>query len=428
MALELGLTNSLLLISIIILTLGAAFSIKDRRIGFIASIIAIVVSVASLTAETYFYGVFVAAIGLLNIFCLYISQNQIKGIDYALVALMVLATVWVILSNNFAVILATFVLVSVPTYVLVLTGEKDLKLEVGIKYITFMVFATVLFLIGSLLLVFSSQVFSAQASPILYIIGYVFLILGLSLEVGVAPLHEWVPDVFAAADAIPISIVASLAKIVPFIVAFKILIATSTPLTESITLFTAFLAVVSMFVGNIGALTSREHGRVLGYSTVANMGYVLATLVAIVRLEFVYLAIAGALLQLFANSAGKIGFFTAIKKEGMGSPFTYALALSFIGMPPLMGFWSKLFITLSLVNSGYLWLAVLLVLNSAISVPYYLRLARELGKGRGTGIVNLIGLLVTLLVIVTLYPPDWFLQGVKGVVVMFGISGISGIS
>jgi NADH-quinone oxidoreductase subunit N len=405
----------LLLASIVILTLGAALSLKDRRIGFFASIIAILFSMLSLTGETYFYGVFVAAIGFLNLICLSISESQIKGIDYALVALMVLATVWVILTNNLAIILGTFILISVPTYVLVLTGEK-LKLDVGIKYITFMVFATVLFLIGAILLVFS------QSNATLYVVGYVLLILGLSLEIGVAPLHEWVPDVFAAADPIPISIIASLAKIVPFIVAFKILIATSSPITPAITLFTAFLAVVSMFVGNIGALTSREAGRVLGYSTVANMGYVLATLVAIVRLEFIYLAIAGALLQLFANSAGKIGFFTAIKKEGMGTPFTYALALSFIGMPPLMGFWSKLFITLSLVNTGYLWLAVLLVLNSAISVPYYLRLARELGRGRGVGIANLVGLLTALIVIITLYPPDWFLQGVKEIAVGFGIS------
>ena len=407
---------TLLFGSIIILTLGAALSLKDKRIGFFTSILAILLSMASLTGETYFYGVFVVAIGFLNLICLSISENQIKGIDYALVALMVLATVWVILSNNFAIILGTFILISVPTYVLVLTGEKELKLDVGIKYITFMVFATVLFLIGAVLLMFS------QSYATLYVVGYVFLVLGLSLEIGVAPLHEWVPDVFAAADPIPISIVASLAKIVPFIVAFKILIATSNPITPTITLFTAFLAIVSMFVGNIGALTSREAGRVLGYSTVANMGYVLATLVAIVKLEFMYLAIAGALLQLFANSAGKIGFFTAIKKEGMGAPFTYALALSFIGMPPLMGFWSKLFITLSLVNTGYLWLAVLLVLNSAISVPYYLRLARELGKGRGMGIANVIGLLTALIVIITLYPPDWFIQGVRGIAIGFGIS------
>ncbi|RLI84352.1 NADH-quinone oxidoreductase subunit N [Archaeoglobales archaeon] len=409
--------TSALFVSLIFLTLGAAFSLKDRRVGFVASIIAILISLLSLTGETYFYGLFIVGIGFMNILSLYISENQIKGVDYTLIALMVFATIWVIQSNDFAIILGTFVLVSVPTYVLVLLGEEN-GLEVGIKYITFMVLATVLFIIGAMLLVFSHS----AANPTLYIIGYVFLVLGLSLEVGVAPLHEWVPDVFTAADPIPISIIASLAKIVPFVVAFKILVATANPVTESITMFAAFLAVVSMFVGNIGALTSKEHGRVLGYSTVANMGYVIATFVAVVNLEFIYLAIAGALLQLFANSAGKIGFFTAIKKEGVGTPVTYMLALSFIGIPPLMGFWSKLFIALSLVNSGYLWLAVLLVINSAISVPYYLRLARELGKGKGIGMANVIGLLAVALIIITLYPPDWFVQSVKGIMSTFGVA------
>jgi NADH-quinone oxidoreductase subunit N len=284
-----------------------------------------------------------------------------------------------------------------------------------------MVFATILFIIGAFLLVYSA---SEQVYQFYYIIGYVLLVSGLALEVGIAPFHEWVPDVFAEANPVPISIIASIAKFVPFIVAFKILIGTANPVTESIVAFTAFLSVLSMFVGNIGALTSREHGRVLGYSTVANMGYVLATLVAIVKLEFVYLAISGALLQLFANSAGKIGFFSAIKERTVGASFTYVLAFSFIGMPPLMGFWSKLFILLSLVYSGYVWLGVILVINSAISVPYYIRLARELGKGYGYGLVNVIALIAVLITLITLYPPDWFVQSVRGIVDTFSLGGV----
>jgi NADH-quinone oxidoreductase subunit N len=411
-------TESLLMAAIIILTLGAIFSLKDHRIGFAASVVSILLAFASLTSETYFFGFFVIAIGVLNLITLFISENQIKGIDYAITAMLIFATILVIQTENFAVLIGTFVLVSVPTYILVMLSDREAKLDVGIKYITFMVFATIIFIIGAFLVVY----FYKEMNPSIYIIGYVLLVLGLGLEVGIAPLHEWVPDVFSAADPIPISIIASIAKIVPFIVAFKILIATTNPVTYSITMFAAFLAVLSMFTGNIGALTSRELGRVLGYSTVANMGYILATFVAIVKPEFIYLAISGALLQLFANSAGKIGFFTAIKKEGVSAPFTYTLALSFIGIPPLMGFWSKLFITLALVYSGYVWLAVLLVINSAISVPYYIRLARELGKGWGYGIANIVGLIAVLITVITFYPPDWFVQSVKFIIETFGVA------
>ncbi|AGK61718.1 NADH dehydrogenase subunit N [Archaeoglobus sulfaticallidus PM70-1] len=405
-----------LIVSIILLTLGAIFSLKDSRIGFIASILALVAAMLTLSPDVYFYGVLIFAIAILNLITLYITKNQIKGVDYALSAIMAVATLLVIMTNDFATLMATFVLVSVPTYVLVMLGDEP-KVDLGIKYITFMVLATILFIIGAFI-----TVYSYQSNPALYVLGYVMLILGLALEVGVAPLHEWVPDVFASADPIPISIIASIAKFVPFIVAFKILISTANPALETITMFSALLAVVSMFVGNIGALTSKEHGRVLGYSTVANMGYVLATFVAIVNLNYIYLAISGALLQLMANSAGKIGFFTAIKKNEVGSPVTFALAFSFVGMPPFMGFWSKLFIVLSIVNTGYLWLAILLVINSAISVPYYFRLARELGRGWGSGIANLVGILTVLITLITIYPPDWFVQSVKVIVSSFNIA------
>ncbi len=410
--------ESLLIAAVIVLTLGAIFSLKDHRIGFAASVVSILLAFASLTSDTYFFGLFVIAIGALNLITLFISENQIKGIDYAITAMLVFATILVIQTENLAILIGTFVLVSVPTYVLVMLSDKEAKLDVGIKYITFMVFATVLFIIGAFMVVYFHKTMNLS----LYIIGYVLLVLGLGLEVGIAPLHEWVPDIFSAADPIPISIIASIAKIVPFIVAFKILIATANPATYSITMFVAFLAVLSMFVGNIGALTSKELGRVLGYSTVANMGYILSTFVAIVKPELIYLAISGALLQLFANSAGKIGLFTAIKKEGVGAPFTYTLALSFIGMPPLIGFWSKLFITLALVYSGYVWLAVLLVLNSAISVPYYIRLARELGKGWGYGVANIVGLIAVLITVITFYPPNWFVQSVKFIIETFGVA------
>jgi NADH-quinone oxidoreductase subunit N len=83
------------------------------------------------------------------------------------------------------------------------------------------------------------------------------------------------------------------------------------------------------------------------------------------------------------------------------------LALSFIGLPPLMGFWSKFFIVLALVGVGYVWLAVVLVLNAAISVPYYLRLAGELGREWSFSLANGIALVASVVVLITIIPPYW---------------------
>ncbi|RLI82439.1 MAG: NADH-quinone oxidoreductase subunit N, partial [Archaeoglobales archaeon] len=256
------------------------------------------------------------------------------------------------------------------------------------------------------------------------VIGYTTLILGLCIEIGVAPMHEWVPDVFTAADPIPISIIASLAKFVPIVIAYKILVSTANPLTPFVTMILAILAAISMFIGNIGALTSKETSRILAYSTVANMGYILATLTIVINFNWIYLALTGAMLQLIVNSAGKIGFFTAIK-EGKGStPLMYTLALSFIGLPPLMGFWSKLFILTSLVYVGYVWLAIFLVINSAISVPYYIRIARNLSKGWMLSFANAIALITVLIVLITIVPPDWFVEAMKEFSKILFISGV----
>jgi len=392
-----------ILVSLIILTIAAALSYRDYRISFILSLIAIVPVAASGNAV---YSALIVAVAFLNAFSLLvIRENQIAGVDYAMIAIMCIATLYAFIATDLAIMLTLFVVVSVPTYLLIMISDKEMNVDVGIKYVTFMVIATVLFLIGAVLL------YSASANTMVYSIAFLMLIVGLSMEVGIAPVHEWVPDVFSSADPIPVSIVASLAKFVPFIVAYKIIVATATPAIGPLILIVGLIAAASMFVGNIGALTTNDPSRILAYSTVANMGYILATFAAITAgKEYIYFAIAGGILQLFVNSFGKIGYFTSIKNGGTSPITAYLLTFSFIGLPPLMGFWSKLFIIYSLVFSSYTWLAVILVLNSAISVPYYIRLARLLGTGWKFSLANAVVLFASLAMLITLMPPTWFVD------------------
>nr|AAU82387.1 F420H2-quinone oxidoreductase 43.2 kD subunit [uncultured archaeon GZfos17C7] len=423
MELTLNVMDMGMLSALVILTLGSIGSFKNSKLGFYGAIIALVIAFSAIAVSVpHFvsYGIFILVIAIINLVSLEAIKSEIKGVDYGLVALMALATMYIFNTSDFALVLAALVLVSVPTYILVMVREGGANVEVGIKYITFMVLATVLFLIGAIILVYTKNAFDGS----LYVLGYVMLVLGLCLEVGVAPLHEWVPDVFSSADPIPISIIASLAKIVPFIAALWILVYTSCDLTASITLFTAVIAAVSMFVGNIGALTSKELGRVLGYSTVAGMGYVLTCLVVVARPEYMYLALTGGLLMLFANAAGKIGFFNAIKGGGAYSPLMYILAFSFIGVPPLMGFWGKLFILLSLAKMEYFWLVAIVVINSAISIPYYIRLATELGVDWKPNLTNFICLAAVVMVLVTVFllPVEWFYSTMEVIAQTVGIA------
>ena len=394
-----------LLASLVVLTFGAVLSYRDIRISLALSIVAILMAAGIGNPA---YTALIISVALLNLFSLYaIRQNQIAGVDYALVAIMAVATIFVFIVDDLAMMLTLFMVVSAPTYLLVMVSDRGLNVDVGIKYVTFMVIATVLFIVGAVLLY-------STTNPLIYSIAFLMLIVGLSMEVGIAPLHEWVPDVFSAADPIPISIIASLAKFVPFIIAYKIVLATATPEMGILLIVIGLIAAASMFAGNIGALTTNEPSRILAYSTVANMGYILATFAAIAAgREYVYFAIAGGVLQLLVNSFGKVGYFASIKTEGTSTITAYLLTFSFIGLPPLMGFWSKLFIIYSLVYSQFIWLAVILVLNSAISVPYYIRLARLLGTGWKFNLPNAVALFASLAMLITLIPPTWFVDVVS---------------
>jgi len=402
-----------LLASTIINVIGTAPALLNegaRKYSWVAPLISMLILL--ITPNTYLltYVSFIVVIGILGIVTLMRLNSPIRGADYMLVAIMIIATVLALYTSNLALILLSLMLVSAPTYLLILMGDPNVSIEVGIKYVVNMIIATVLFFVGAVII-------SSEPSLVTYIIGFSLLLLGLSLEVGAAPMHEWVPDVFTAGNPIPVSIIASIAKIAPFIVAVKVILTTmgSIPPYYLAYIVGAF-ATISMFLGNIGALTSRENARTLAYSSIANMGYVMAALAAAIMGYALHsmitlgLALVGLITQLFMNAAGKMGFFNSVYSKGNNAVSTWLISLAFIGTPPLLGFWSKLYIILALVYGNLVWLAVLLVINSVISVPYYIRLARNLGTGWKRGLAEGLIITFTIIVLSTTIPPTWLIH------------------
>jgi NADH:ubiquinone oxidoreductase subunit 2 (chain N) len=402
-----------LLASTIINVIGTAPALLNegaRKYSWVAPLISMLILL--ITPNTYLltYVSFIVVIGILSIVTLMRLNSPIRGADYMLVAIMIIATVLALYTSNLALILLSLMLVSAPTYLLILMGDPSVSIEVGIKYVVNMIIATVLFFVGAVII-------SSGPSLVTYIIGFSLLLLGLSLEVGAAPMHEWVPDVFTAGNPIPVSIIASIAKIAPFIVAVKVILTTmgSIPPYYLAYIVGAFAA-ISMFLGNIGALTSRENARTLAYSSIANMGYVMAALAAAIMGYALHsmitlgLALVGLITQLFMNAAGKMGFFNSVYSKGNNAVSTWLISLAFIGTPPLLGFWSKLYIILALVYGNLVWLAVLLVINSVISVPYYVRLARDLGTGWKRGLAEGLIIAFTIIVLSTTIPPTWLIH------------------
>ena len=363
------------------------------------------------------YPVLVDLTAISNILALKIMNSRIRGFDYAILSFIGLITAYVMyvpyesssigITAYFGSMIGLFAIVSASMYFIIQAGSTVSDYEAAVKAIVALVIATVLFFVGSTILLLAYL--ASFKTPSLYMVGYLIALLGLMLEVGAAPMHIWVPDALTALNPIVASIVASISKIMPFIAFVKL----TYPIMEAMGpqalnyayWLTGVMAMLSMFIGNIGALTARENARVLAYSSIANMGYVLAALAAVfnstTEAALAY-AIAGLITQLIVNASGKVGLFTAISNNNRGGAYSYILAFSFIGVPPLLGFWSKLFIVLSLALTGPLgiWLAIILVVNSVISVPYYVRLSRELSL-KGIGGYTLATILLTTLIMLT---------------------------
>jgi len=222
---------------------------------------------------------------------------------------------------------------------------------------------------------FRYLVVSAFASAFLFIglgqrgspLGEVFLLLAIALELGVAPMFLWVPDVYGRAHPAGLAILASLPKLSA---AFALLGFKPAP-PETLPLA---LGALSMAVGNLGALTSRDLRRVLAYSTVAHSGFAM----------FIYpLQPEVALALVLADAFGKLGLFYILAAGGSAWSGK-TLAIHQIGLPPLFGFWPKLLlVVITAMKLG--WGPALYVLANIVMVaPYYFRLMDQLPEGRST--------------------------------------------
>jgi len=247
---------------------------------------------------------------------------------------------------------------------------------------------------------FRYLVISSFASAFLFIglgqrgspLGETFLLLAVALELGVAPMFLWVPDVYGRSHPAGLAILASLPKLSAAfaLLAFK-------PAPPAALAF--LLGALSMAVGNLGALTSADLRRILAYSTVAHSGFAV----------FIYpLQPEVALALVLADAFGKLGLFYAMYA---GTPPWAAktLAIHQIGLPPLFGFWPKMLLVL-ITAERLGWGPALYVLANVVMVaPYYFRLMDQLPAGRSAVPLAAAVAVAALGVVV----PLWFIHHVS---------------
>ncbi|MGH6827478.1 MAG: NADH-quinone oxidoreductase subunit NuoN [Rhizomicrobium sp.] len=292
---------------------------------------------------------------------------------------------------------------SLALYVLAAFNRDQLRsTEAGLKYFVLGALASGMMLYGiSLIYGFTgtvsfgriAQVVTQSGMTIGLIFGIVFLISGLAFKVSAVPFHMWTPDVYEGAPT-PITAYIATASKVAAMALFLRTILTAFPhaLADWRQIIVA-ISVLSMALGAVGALGQKNIKRLMGYSSIGHMGYMLLGLAAGTAL-----GARGVLIYLAIYVFTYLGVFAAIQAMRRGGQQVEAIAdlaglgrtdprlalvfsllfLSLAGIPPLAGFFGKFYVFLAAIQAGLIWPAVLGVLASVIGLVYYLLLVKQM--------------------------------------------------
>ncbi len=351
---------------------------------------------------TQFTGLFVMVAAALTILQLWDHLHQegwVKGESLALLLLSATGMVLFASTTHLLVLFLALELLSLPLYALTATIRTRAKaLEGGLKYFLTGAVAAACFLMGSVLLygftgsldaVVIGAVLGARPEP-LALVGVALLLLGFLFKVSAVPFHQWTPDAYEAAPH-PIagfmSVATKGAALVALLRVVPGAVAALEPTSAKVRAALAVMAVATMVLGNLSALSQTNLKRMLAYSSISHAGYLLLGLVAgtaAARTGMVFYLV----VYLFMNM-GAFGLLTVFglvgerthyddlrglgwKRPGMAIAIAVCM-FSLAGIPPTAGFYGKYMIFKELVATGHLSLAIVGVLASLVSVYFYLR-------------------------------------------------------
>ena len=327
---------------------------------------------------------------------------------YSLILVSVAAMTGVVTTNDFFTLYVFIEVLAVTSFALITTDETSGGVEGALKYffLTFPASALIIVGLSVLMLTLGSlsyenlRIFMAAdipAGPVTF--GAALLLLGFVIKSGVVPFHTWTPDAYQGAYA-PVS--AHLAGIVTKISGVYAIVKLATLLrffdgrAQALSEMLMFLGLLSIAVGAIAALRQKDFKRMLAFSSISQVGYIvlaagLGTPLAIMGAVFHLFNHATFKTVLFLNSASlekAAGTTDMDKLGGMEHPmpwtsWTSVIALlSTAGVPPLSGFWSKLLIILALWESGLRTYAVVALLFSIVTLAYFMIMQRKVFFGR----------------------------------------------
>tara|TARA_B100000809_G_C15091052_1_gene513214 strand:+ start:154 stop:1323 length:1170 start_codon:yes stop_codon:yes gene_type:complete len=332
--------------------------------------------------------------------------NPNERVYYSLLLFTAIGMTMLCFAVDLLVIFVAFELMSLPTFILAGYNKQDkLSNEAAVKFFILGALSSGILLYGISIMfgitgstnleVISQSLTSLSPDMLPFVIfSTVSMLAGLGLKLSIVPFHMWIPDTYEGSPTTVSTLLSAATKKAGFASAIRIFAVIFPLFYFDLSLALAIIALVTMTLGNLAALTQKSITRMLAYSSIAQAGYLL---IGIVVLPYTNLGLIGLLYHSFNHAilqataflaAGLVRLKTSSSSldsyNGLSKvmPITsFCLALSLLGLagiPPLNGFWSKLILFSAAVDGGYAWLALAGLVNTAISVAYYLLVIKRM--------------------------------------------------
>ena len=330
------------------------------------------------------------------------ERGLLRGEYYVLSLLAMLGIMVIISANSLLTIYLGIELLALSLYALVaFDRDSGIAAEAAMKYFVLGAIASGTLLYGISIVYGVTGTFALDelalrlssdgSAGIGLLFGLSFIVVGISFKFGAVPFHTWIPDVYHGAPTSVTLFLGSAPKIAYFALAIRVLAeglaATGTAWSDMLTV----LSVLSMALGNVVAIAQSNLKRMLAYSTISHVGFILLGFIAGTPEGYqasMYYTIAYVLM-----AAGSFGMILFLSRKGYEadelddfkglnarSPWFAAVMLMFMfstaGVPPFIGFFAKLYVILAVLDQGMVWLAVLAVFFSVIGAFYYIRIVK----------------------------------------------------
>lgn len=397
--------------------------------------------------------ILLTAVAVTMISYAYFEQREERKEEYYI--LLILATLGactLVISKHFVSLFLGLEILSVSLYSMIAyLRKRERSDEAGIKYLIMAAFSSAFLLFGMALVYATtgSMEFGGIAEylstlselPLILMTGFGLMVVGVGFKLSIVPFHMWAADIYEGAPTPVTAFIATISKggMIALLVRFFIMI--DGYRYESLILIFTVIAIASMFIGNLLALRQRNVKRLLAYSSIAHMGYILVAFLA--GNELGVEAVMFYLVAYFITTVGAFGIVATLSDkdrdaelmddyEGLlwrrpwTSAILSAMLLSLAGIPLTAGFVGKFFIVAAGVNTN-LWLLVfMLALNSALGLYYYIKVIAVMfekteGQAEPRGRLHpsvyivsgvTLGILVSLLLWVGIYP-EWMMGVIR---------------